>query len=157
MPTSSGVPTVKTALVAQLQLRSGLSGVQVSYGWLGLAQLGESITLDPPDDQAQPAGARIPTLKAGRKGREETFTVVASIQVARGGQNAAAAEATELRGFELLAEVDGLLADDPSLGGAVVGPTLRWDGVNYPRILTPFEAGWFCRIDAAYEFHLRLS
>lgn len=156
MATASTVPTVKAALVSQLAARAALAAVPVSYGWLGVATKGESISLDPPED-THTGGSRIPTMKAGRKAREEEFTVVAAIQVVQGGGNPRNAATTEARAFALLAELDGLLADDPGLGGAVAGPTLRCVLADYPRLLFPFEAGWYCRIDAVISVAVRLS
>lgn len=108
---SSTVPAVKAALVTLITADVNDSTVQVSYG-------------RPPDNQLAreciyvgdvPSGAqRVPTLKAGRKAREEKYPIEVVVAVLAAGGTLSAAET---RAFVLLSSVEDVVADDPSLGG----------------------------------------
>ena len=106
MATTSTVPAAKTALVTLIS--AALPGVQVTYG-------------RPPDNELErecvyvgnvSGVQRIPTMRAGRKPREETYSVeiVVAILLERGTTSDA-----EDRAFELLAECEDVVADDPTL------------------------------------------
>ena len=76
MPTISAVPAVKNALVTTLAARAGLNGVSVTYSWPGTSMPAgggsgaiEAIFLGATDVQSH-----IPSMKAGRKLRQEEFT-----------------------------------------------------------------------------------
>lgn len=155
MATTSTIPTLKAAIIATLDARAGLNGVHVVYAWDGPAMEGESVFLDPPDT-TQPGRSQIPTLKAGRKAREETFTVVLVVQVAQAGGTADTAATTEARAYAILAEAENTFADDPGLA-AVVGPTGRFILGDHTRTLTAFEKGWVSRLEQNIECAVRLS
>jgi hypothetical protein len=108
MATSSTVPAVRSALVALLEV--ALPDSQVSYGrpadaalqrecvWVGAAR----------------GADRIPVMKAGRKCREQSYSVQVIVWVAMpSGQQ----DDADARAFEVLTVIEGLVADDPSLGG----------------------------------------
>jgi hypothetical protein len=119
MPTSSLYVAVKRQLVAVLRSRVGLAGVRVDYAWMrgraadGNSTPGEHVWLE-----------NLPTLMASdtpvatgevRHPRHEVFSVGVNCQVADGG--ATEPDVVELRTLAILAEVDGVFADDKTLGG----------------------------------------
>lgn len=160
MPTSSSIPTIKAALIAALQTRSGLSDVHVVYQWNGAATTDRMMWLDPFDPTGGGPGERqtetIPTNKAGRKARQEDYQIVVAIQVVQPGGTADGAAATEAAGYALLAELDSMLADDPNLAGAA-GPTGVVKLADHTRRLFPSDKGWMSRIDATVDVSARLS
>lgn len=158
MATASTLPTVKTRLVTRLAARDALAGVQVAYAWPGVETEGETIFLDPPDVE-HVTTSEIPTMKAGRKAREESYTVVVTIQVFDGTVGVDDAATVEARAFALLAELDGELADDPNLGlsAATPGPTCRVSIAGYRRSLATWHSGWVARLDVELAVDARLS
>lgn len=155
MPTTSVIPTVKAAIISTLQARAGLEDVHVVYAWDGPAMEPESIFLDPPED-VQTGQSRIPTLKAGRKARQETFNITVVVQVDQPEGTADTAATTEARAYELMAEVENMLADDPGIA-AIVGSTGVFTFNDHTRSLTPLDKGWRCRLEQSVECNVRLS
>lgn len=107
------VAAMKAALRDALAARPGLSGVQVVYGD-GDTRRRESIRLL----EAQSADVRPTALTPGRRKREETYDLSVEVEVVGSGKTP---QAVEARAAALAGEVEGLLADDPHLGGAVNG------------------------------------
>ncbi len=108
MATTSSVPAVKAAIVALVA--TALPGISVTYGRPMNSTLPrEAVFVG--DVRGQ---HRVPTMKSGRKAREETYTldVVIAVLMPRGTLSEA-----EARAFVLATEVEDALADDPSLGG----------------------------------------
>ena len=107
MATSSTVPTAKAALVELFG--AALSGVQVEYGRPADNDLKRECVYVGDVTGAQ----RIPVHSAGRKPREEAYSieVVVAVLKTRGGLSDA-----EERAFELLAECEDVVADDSTLG-----------------------------------------
>lgn len=108
MATRSTVPTVRAQLVSLLAARAGLAGVQVEY----------SHPLEGIDDEALYLGesrgtSQIPTVRAGRKARQEQYIIDVWVEVNRDGPTPQ--DASE-RSWALVGEVEDMLADDPSLG-----------------------------------------
>lgn len=155
MATTSTIPTVKAALVTALSGRTNLATVHVVYAWDGQAMPAEAIFLDPPEATHR-TNSTIPVMRAGRKSREEAYTVVAVVQVIQDGGTANAAATTEARAFALLAELENTLADDPTLSNAG-GVTTRMSIANYERRLTPAGSGWMSRIDVDIDCRFRLA
>lgn len=155
MATTSSVPVVKAAIVAALAARPALAEVHVVYAWDGPAMEAESIYLDPPED-VQTGQSRIPTLKAGRKARQETFNITVVVQVNQPDGTAWTAATTEARAYTLMAEVESMLADDPGLA-AVVGSTGVFTFNDHTRSLTPLDKGWRCRLEQSVTCNVRLS
>lgn len=90
-------------------LRDQLGGVQVEYGWPGDTLEADAVYVADVDGTVE-----IPTLKAGRKHRDDQFTVTVLIQAGlAGGDLAETAE----RAARLYAALEDVLADDPSLDG----------------------------------------
>lgn len=106
MATTSTVPTAKAALVA---LIDAALEVQVTYGRPADGELQrECVWVGNVTGQQ-----RVPTMKAGRKARHETYSVevIAWVDNDRGLVSDA-----EARCFELLGSVEDVVADDPTLG-----------------------------------------
>jgi hypothetical protein len=103
----STVPTAKAALVTLIGAQ--LTGVQVTYGRPADSQLErECVWVGDVTGQQ-----RVPTMMAGRKHRQEDYSVEVVCWVADTRGLVSAAEA---RCFELLGEVEDVVADDPTLG-----------------------------------------
>lgn len=108
MATSSTVPAVKAALVSLLT--AALPGTQVTYGRPADSMLSRNCVW-----MGRAAGTdRVPTMKAGRKAREQDYTITVFVWVAK---PRGTVEQAEDDAHTLLAEVNDALADDPSLGG----------------------------------------
>lgn len=106
---TSTVPTLKANLMTRLLARTGLTGVQVSYGiplpdpqpefiWLG----------DVDGDQYFAA--------LGHRAREEDYTLTVTVDVLR--RDSDQQSATE-RAYAIAAEIENELRDDPTVNGAV--------------------------------------
>lgn len=108
MATHSTVPTVRTTLLALLGARDALAGVQISDTHPGDAREVESVYLGEArgDD-------RIPTIRAGRKVRQEAYTLDVWFDCAGDGPTAKTASE---RAWAFFGELEDILADDPSLG-----------------------------------------
>jgi len=106
--TVSTVPDVKTALVNLIGAQ--LPGIQVVYGRPADNQLKRECVY-----VGDATGShRIPVFKAGRKAREERYSVEVVIAVAKDRGQVSDSEG---RAFELLEAVENVVADDPTLGG----------------------------------------
>lgn len=108
MATVSTIPTVRAQLVALLAARPGLAGVQVEYTHPGQELEGETIFLG--DSRSAIALA---TVRAGRRTRQESYTLDVWVEV--NGDGPTAQTASE-RAWTLVGEIEGQLADDASLG-----------------------------------------
>lgn len=109
MATTSTIPAVKAALVASL--RSALPDVQITYGGVENPQesyigIGNVV-----------GNFAIPTMKAGRKSRNETYTIAVLIATILATDDVEGAEALA---YEHLATLEDLLANDPSFPGVNV-------------------------------------
>ena len=108
MATSSTIPTVRAALVAQLAARPGLAAVQVDYAHPGQGLGASAIFLG---DSRGTSG--IPTIRAARKARQEAYVIDVWVEVNDDGPTGQGASEAA---WTVVAEIDGMLADDPSLG-----------------------------------------
>jgi hypothetical protein len=106
--TTSIRPAVKSALLTALQLKPELEGVQLSYGWPGDALEREHIWIG-----NVTGTVRIALLSTGRKYRDDKFNVSVFVQAGLIGGTEAEAEE---RATQLLAALEDVLADDPSIG-----------------------------------------
>ena len=107
MADHSTVPAAKAALVALIG--AALAGVQVTYGRPADAQLERECVW-----VGDATGThRVPVMAAGRKRRQEDYSIEVICWVAKTHGLISAAEA---RCFELLGEVEDVVADDPTLG-----------------------------------------
>lgn len=108
LPVSSTKAATKAALVDALRDRPAMSGVQVSYSWPGKTVKRESVWC------AKATGtSSVPTMKAGRKARDETYVLEVIVEVIVEGKDQQQADE---RALELAAEIENVAADDPRLG-----------------------------------------
>jgi hypothetical protein len=108
MATRSTVPIVRAALFTALAARPALVGVQVAYSHPGQAVEAEAVYLG-----AARGSDDVPVVRAGRKKRQESYTLDVFFDVVADGPTGQ--EASE-RAWTLFGELEDLLADDPSLG-----------------------------------------
>lgn len=106
MATTSTVPTARAALVAALT--TAVTPTQVAWSHPGDSREPESVYLGEARGSSEYA-----TIRAGRKKRQERYGIDVIIDVATDGPDGQ--DASE-RAYELLGELEDLLADDPSLG-----------------------------------------
>lgn len=156
MATTSTVPTVKARLVA---LFDAALDVPVTWAWPGPDTAPECVFLGPHPQLADirlDLSSDIPTIKAGRKQRQEEYRVRVTVWSFRPELTSADAEECETRAFDLAAEVEDVLADDPRLG-------LPAGVIQYAEIestastLFPFQAGWACELAIDVAVRARLS
>lgn len=127
MATKSIRSATKSALLTLLQAHPDLAGVQVEYGWPGDSWEVESVWI-----ASVKGTVSISALSAGRKYRDDVFTITVLIQAGRLGQTALDAD---LRAEVLYGALEDVLANDPSLGNvdgllwaqlsSAEGPTTR--------------------------------
>jgi hypothetical protein len=146
MATISTVPAVKKALYDALT--AGLGGVQVSYGHPSAALVERQVVYvgDVQMDYS------VPVMRAGRQPRQEEFTVevIVNVAPARGEPSEAEAEA-----FALLAAVEDVVADDPTLGGV---DGLLWVRFDSGRVVTDLgPEGPICLIAVEVACAARLN
>lgn len=149
MATTSTVPAVIDGLLAGMKAKNLAAFEQ----WPGPTAAPEMVVLGTVtwDDYA------IATIKAGRKHRQENWSVGFELY-AMGveGSTPAAPKAARDRAFELLESVEDLLADDVRAG--TTGVTVQWVATRLdeaePRV---FEKGWGYRIKGAFVAHSRLT
>lgn len=109
MATSSTVTAARARIVSLLTANGALSGVQISHGYPGEGLIKrKSIYVDRVTGRHT-----IANIKSGRKQRDEEYTVTVGIAVIRDKGTIAAAES---EAFDMLEEVEDMVADDPSLG-----------------------------------------
>lgn len=150
MATTSTLPAFIDALLAAMQ--TALPGVQVSEAWPG-----PGITQDETlfiGGEVTSWDVDIPTMKAGRKQRQETYTVTLEAWVAQPGKlRAESANAARTRAVEIIDSVDSFLADDPELIASIQHARITSRGAS----LVPFEKGWSCQATASIEVAARLT
>lgn len=153
MATTSTVVTVKKALVTLID--AALS-VPVTYAWPGKLTQPESVFLGPHPETSDvriDVASQIPTMKAGRKQRAETYTVRVTVWVFRPDLNVEGAEECETRAFELFESIENVLATDTTLSSSAVQVASL---ERFSSTLYPFSSGWACElaIDVAVEARL---
>lgn len=107
----SSINTLKTNLLAQLALRSGLNGVLVSWGWPKAPQREMLILGDISDWTQEAAAQRYP-----QPPREESYRMEVLVYAEKKGWTQADANA---RAFVIAAEIENQLRTDPTVNGAV--------------------------------------
>lgn len=128
---------------------------KVSFAWPGPAAKGakELAWVDDVVDFSQ----QIVGMKAGRKMREEFYTLELVLWVTRpqGNNQPAAAEQCLLRALELQAVIEDALADDVQLGetGIEKLELADWE-ITFP---VPVEQSWGCQIVSAVDVEALLS
>ena len=148
MATSSVIPGYKAALVAALAARAGLSATTVAYAWPGPSATAEMIACS-----TSRSSQDFANIKAGRKHRNEDAEIDAVVWVFQGGGTPVDADDTEARSFAMAAEVEGELADDPTLGGVC-----EWSRIaRVEAELVPFEKGWASQLILTLAVRARLT
>lgn len=99
---------IASHLLAMLRNSSDLAGVGIHPGWPGDRATSEIMWIMGFDGTVE-----IPVLTGGRKQRDDIFTIPLEIRTTRGNSLDAVFE----RLTDLIAAVENILADDPSLGG----------------------------------------
>lgn len=143
MATTSTIPAFKSALVTALQT-AVTSSVPVDYGhpgdmiektaiWVGRVSF----------------NYEIPTMKAGRKARDESYSFPVFIDVLGLGERI---EEVELAAFGYMAELEDILADNPG-GIASVNYAYLGDGTSISEI---YPDGAYCRIEVNVKVDTRL-
>jgi hypothetical protein len=151
--TTANRTAVKARIVALLAERAGLAGIQVTHGWPGKDFKGETIYLDQVRGRQEPAA-----LRAGRKPRSDTFSVLVRIVAGQRSQKTPAI--AEARASELLAELEDLLATNPTLAdedGPVPGLTHAVLGQLDGPDAEPTTEGWVAFVDAQVDCLARLA
>ena len=155
---TSTVPTVYRALTTGL--RDELAGDGFEGGEV-LVTYGGSLSSSPWDHivfgNTLKGENEWSYLGTGRKRRDESYLVCLAVHCRRpGGEATDALEAS----YGLLAGLENMIADDPSLGLAEkVSPTLVARMVGFDHALEYDEAsrGWLCRLDAKVQITVRLN
>lgn len=145
---TSTAPTFRAALLAALQARPALAQVPTHYAH----------PLDTIEHEAVYLGeirgdSRIPVLAAGRKKREERYTLDVWIDVAATGPDAQTASE---RAWDLFGELEDLLAEDPTVG---LPAPFRAVLTDYTETLMADESrrGWGSLLRAGVEVENRLT
>lgn len=156
MSQTSTVPTVKQRLVAVFD--AALT-VPVTYAWPGKSTQPECVFLGPHPETADirlDLTSAIPTIKSGRKQRQEEYTVRVTVWSFRPDLTSAGAEECETRCFAILASIEDVLANDPRIGldpGVVQYLAIE----STASTLFPFGAGWACELSVDIAVKARLQ
>lgn len=156
MATNSTVPTIKQQLVTVLD--AALS-VPVTYAWPGPKTESKSVFLGnhpATQDIRLDGSSEIPTIKAGRKQRQEDYTLRVTVWSFRPDLTSDGAEACETEAFGIFGDIDDELADDPQIGLAstvVQAVTVA----SYSSTLFPFQSGWACELAVDLRVQARLT
>lgn len=163
MGTVSTIPLVKAQIVSQLRTAlatASSSGgqIQTEFAWPGPKTENESVFLGrhPGDETGIDAEHRIPNIKAGRKQRQESYTVPISVWIFGQAQLPSEAQACEARAFEVFELIEDMFAEDPLIG-------LTAQDIQYATVagmtphLWPFETGWACELVVNVEVQARLT
>lgn len=122
MALSSGIPRVKSALVARLGERPALAG-KVTYGTPRVTPRDEWVHVGRVETDERPVHLGRSSLGQ----REERFRIVVTISVIRSWVDEP--EDVEARAFELLSELEDTLRQNPTLGLDPGADGLYWAGV----------------------------
>lgn len=145
MATTSTVPAFKAALVAALDTATT---VQVSRRWPGPSTADEGIFLGDVEGDME-----IASIKTGRQRRNERYRVQVICQTWRSAHTPLSADDSEDRAYALLAVVENVLADDPT-----VAPSVAWNEVSsFADETVPFEHGWATRLTLTVAVTARLT
>lgn len=150
MPTTTTVPDFLAALVPLIS--AALPNVQVTEVWPGPnAQDTEMVFLG---DVVENWDVEIPTMKAGRKQRQESYDVTVEAWVAKPGElREESATTARTRAIEIIDAIDDLLADTPEIIADIQHARLTGRGAT----LVPFDKGWACQATAVISVAARLT
>lgn len=146
MATTSTFPDVKAAIVTAVEAAAP-SGVDVSYAWQPWGQSDQIFLGD------VEGTSTIPTVKSGRKQRQESYRIDAVIRVVDADSDDAAV--TEARAETLMAVLGDVLADDPQISAATA---IQWAMVgDFTSRIVPRDRGRACEIVVGIEVEARLT
>lgn len=131
------VPTARAALHNLIAAAPALAGVQVSYSHPGDAVETDTVYLGDARGRQEPA-----TIRAGRRSRDEEYTIDVWVETTVDGPSAADAD---VRVWALAAAVEDVVANDASLGLAQP----FWAGITEKDQRLGFDEdrrGWACRV-----------
>lgn len=155
MATTSTIPSVKAKLV---ELLSADLSVPVTYCWPGPNTGQQAVFLGrhPELDDIRIDGTQeIPTIKAGRRQRQEQYTVPVTVWTFRPDLDASAGATAEAEAFTIAGQVEDVLADNWTLG---LGPAVHKVSVSdVGSTLFPFMKGWACELVLTLEVNARLT
>ena len=165
MSTSSTLVAVKSALVTQLG--TALEGmaddggdVPAFYSWPGPNAERECLFLGRPlfsidaTLSSVSVASDIPTMKAGRKQRQESYDIPGTVWSYRGDLTPEDAEEAETRVDELVNVVDDLLADTPNLGLSAIQHARLTERVYEIR---PYDNGFVVAVFFTIHVEARLT
>lgn len=151
MPTTTTIGLARDALISAIN--TGDLQDKVFYAWPGpeIAKgYWEAAWIDTVLEWTQ----QIPTLKTGRKQRQERYVFELVLWVAKPEVGSLGAKATFDRALELLAIVENALADDVQLGDT----NIQWmAGISRTVDLIPHEKGWATQLVVRIEGNARLT
>lgn len=149
MATASTVPAFIDALLAAI--RTALPAVQVVEAWPGPDTADETVFIG---EEITEWTLEIPTMKAGRKQRQESYVVTVECWVAKpGALRSVAAGQARTRAIQIIDAVDSLLANTPKLQADVQTAVIDSRGAS----LVPFGTGWACQSTAEIRVEARLT
>lgn len=155
MSTTSIVPEALDALVDNLgeAMTGANAAVTVHEAWPGPDGSAEMVVFG---EVIWPE-YRIPTIKAGRKYRDEEFNLAFEVLIfGTDGSTPADPTPARNRAFAVLAVLEDFLADDPRAG--LANDVIKWAELK-PATAGPhlFERGWAYRIAGAVVGKARLT
>lgn len=137
---TSSIPAAMDAFVAGMVARPALDGVQVASGYLGAdSDFKQSIQLTGASRAEQVWGM------LGNRRRDEEYSLDGLIWVMVAGKNEAVIKLARDRAFELLAEIEDFLRDDPTLADTTLVSQLG----AYPFEQGANAEGRWCQVDFA--------
>lgn len=167
MATTSTLPAFHARFVTIAKgalATAGRDGGQVSvyHAWPGTVLMGVDEAVfggSWPDRQGPPlvttdVTSEIPTLKAGRKQRQENYDFDFTVWVFRPDANPGNPEVAQTRAYDILDDLEDEFADDPQIGLASIQHAVIRD---IRQTLWPFETGWSCVLETTVEVDARLT
>jgi hypothetical protein len=148
--TTSTAPVVLDALLESLG--DALSPVRVFESWPGPEAAAEMLFFAETEWDVY----EIATIKAGRKARQEDYSIKFSLwKVGDDGTSPASPRASRERCYELFGLVEDVLAEDVTAGAG--SESVQWITVE-PDEAKPvkFEKGWAYALDGRFRVHARL-
>lgn len=148
MATTSTVTTVKAQLVTSMKASTDMPD-WVTYSWAPWGDA-DQVFLGVVDGESN-----IATIKAGRKHRQETYTVDVVLRAIGQDKTPQSAQAVEERAFGYLAALEDILADDVQVDGLT---SIQWARLfDFSSTLEPKDKGWGCQITCTVEVTARLQ
>lgn len=148
MPTSSIRSTVVQAVADLIAADGGMFGVGVS-----LSYPGDEITVDAIWLDGIEGSSEVPTSKAGRLHRDDVFSATWEIRTTDHGDAFSAMSRVEV----LAASIDGVLADDSTLGGIDGVVWATYGGMTRGPLPVQTPTGFIGFGEFTVECHTRLS